>query len=138
MSEDESQIRNLVSRWHSATKSGDIEAVLELMTDDVIFLTPGRAPMSKSEFAGLSAGTPGAPRAELDIRQDVHEVEVSGSIAFMRSSLDVAIKPTGGTVGVERTGQTLTVFKKIGEKWLLARDANLLAPKTPSPTAEKA
>jgi uncharacterized protein (TIGR02246 family) len=137
MSEDETQIRGLVGRWHAATKTGDIEAVLALMTDDVVFLTPGREPMSKSEFAKLSVRPRGALRPELDMKQDVHEVEVSGSMAFMRSTLEVTIKPPGGAVPVERAGQTLTVFKKVDGRWLLARDVNLLAQKIPS-SAQKA
>jgi uncharacterized protein (TIGR02246 family) len=135
MSEDETQIRGLVQRWHAATKAGDIEAVLALMTDDVVFLTPGREPMSKSEFAALSAGPPGAPRPQFDARQELHEVEVSGPLAFMRSSLAVLVTPPGATAPIERAGQTLTVFRKIGGYWLLARDANLLAPKPPSSVA---
>ena len=35
---DEEQIRELVSRWTVATKSGDVDAVLELMTDDAVLL----------------------------------------------------------------------------------------------------
>ena len=57
MSKDEIQIRDLVQRWHSATMTDNTAAVLALMTDDVIFLTSGREPMSKSEFAALSSGS---------------------------------------------------------------------------------
>ena len=137
MSEDESQIRNLVSQWHSATKTGDVAAVLGLMTDDVVFLTPGREPMGKAEFAALSVSAPGAPRPEIDIKQDVHEVHISGSLAFMRSSLQVNIKLPGTSQLMERTGNTLTVLKKINGKWLLARDANLLTQRSPSSPATK-
>jgi hypothetical protein len=28
---------------------------------------------------------------------------------------------------MKRSGHTLTVFRKVGNKWLLSRDANLLA-----------
>ena len=38
MRSDEEQIRELVSRWMVATKSGDVDAVLELMTDDAVLL----------------------------------------------------------------------------------------------------
>jgi hypothetical protein len=51
MKSDEEQIRELVSTWMAATKSGEIEVVLGLMTDDVVFLVPGRPAMRKSEFA---------------------------------------------------------------------------------------
>lgn len=126
MSKDEIQIRDLVQRWHSATMTDNTAAVLALMTDDVIFLTSGREPMSKSEFAALSSGPTGTPRPQLVAQQEIHEIEVSGSLAYMRSSLAITVTPPGATAPIERAGQTLTVFKKIGDRWLLARDANLL------------
>ena len=41
MSSDEQEIRNLVATWMAATKAGDIERVLSLMAEDVVFLLPG-------------------------------------------------------------------------------------------------
>jgi ketosteroid isomerase-like protein len=94
MQSDEQQIRQLVSTWHAATRAGDVDTVLDLMVDDVVFLVPGRPPMRKEEFASLSrVGTP----------------------------------PDGGQP-MERAGHTLTVLRRVNGKWLLARDANLLAP----------
>ena len=51
MNTDKHQIRELVETWMTASKAGDLAAVLDLMTDDVIFMTPGRAPFGKGEFA---------------------------------------------------------------------------------------
>ena len=45
---DDEQIRELVSTWRSATKRGDLDALLALVAEDVVFLTPGQAPMSKA------------------------------------------------------------------------------------------
>ena len=36
MRSDEERIRELISRWMAATTSGDVDAVLELMTDDAV------------------------------------------------------------------------------------------------------
>lgn len=47
MSTDEEAIRAVVRAWHKASEAGDAGAVLELMTDDALFLTPGRQPMTK-------------------------------------------------------------------------------------------
>ena len=38
---DEREIRELVRRWMEATQQGDVERVLDMMTDDVMFLVPG-------------------------------------------------------------------------------------------------
>jgi uncharacterized protein (TIGR02246 family) len=128
MSPDEMQIRELVRSWHVATEAGDTNAVLDLMTDDVVFLTPGRPPMNKGQFAQLSAVPPGASRPNIALRQEIKEVTVSGEVAFLWSALSVRISaPEGAAVG--RNGHTLTVFKKVAGRWLLARDANLLSPR---------
>ena len=44
MPSDEQEIRQLVATWIAATKVGDIETVLSLMAEDVVFLLPGRPP----------------------------------------------------------------------------------------------
>ena len=41
---DEAEIRQLVATWMAATESGDVDKVLSLMTDDVVFLVAGREP----------------------------------------------------------------------------------------------
>ena len=42
---DELAIRQAIAKWHSATASGDVESVLGLMADDVVFLVAGKPPM---------------------------------------------------------------------------------------------
>lgn len=52
MQSDEQEIRRLVSAWMEATKADDIETVLSLMSDDVVFLVTGQPPMiGKARFA---------------------------------------------------------------------------------------
>jgi uncharacterized protein (TIGR02246 family) len=58
MSDDDAAIRKLVDTWMSATKAGDVDAVLDLMTDDAVFLVAGRPPMTKEMFA-RTAGSGG-------------------------------------------------------------------------------
>ena len=41
MQSDEQEIRQLVSTWMAASKAGDVDTVLSLMADDVVFLMPG-------------------------------------------------------------------------------------------------
>jgi uncharacterized protein (TIGR02246 family) len=41
MHDDERTIRGLLDAWWRATKAGDADGVLDLMADDVVFLTPG-------------------------------------------------------------------------------------------------
>ena len=54
MTEDERAIRRVVATWLDASKHGDIETVMSLMTDDVVFLVPGQKPFGKAAFAAAS------------------------------------------------------------------------------------
>lgn len=124
---DEEQIRALVQTWQSATKAGDIDTVLGLMTDDVVFLVPGRPPMDKAEFSALSRVPAGSPRPKLESTSEIQEVKISGDMAYLWARLSVPVTPPGASQPIERAGHTLTVLRRIGGKWLLARDANLLS-----------
>lgn len=126
MPSDEAQIRVLVETWQAATRAGDVDTVLGLMTDDAVFLVPGRPPMHKVEFAELSRVPPGAPRATFESTSEIMEIAVSGDMAYLWSRLSVTVTPPGTDQPIERAGHTLTVFRRIGDRWLLARDANLL------------
>ena len=125
---DEQQIRELVATWMSATKAGDTATVLTLMTDDVVFLVAGQPPFGKEKFAATMNGPPGAPRPQVDGHSEIQEIRVSGDLAYLWSRLTVQVTPPNGAAPVKRAGHTLTVFRKSGGRWLLARDANLLTP----------
>jgi uncharacterized protein (TIGR02246 family) len=125
MHTDELEIRDLVAKWLAASKAGDVDTVLSLMTDDVVFLVPGRAPMRKQEFATLSRAPPGAVPPRIDSRSEIQEIVVSGGVAFMWTKLSVVMTPPGGQP-IERGGHTLTVLRRVNGQWRVARDANLL------------
>src|SRR5690606_39510083 len=54
MSEDEKAIRQVVKTWMEATQRGDTATVLDLMTDDVVFMVPGAEPFGTEEFAAAA------------------------------------------------------------------------------------
>jgi ketosteroid isomerase-like protein len=102
-------IRVLIERWIEGTQSGDVDTVLTLMTDDVIFTTPGRKPFGKLEFAAL-------PTAKgVQIRHRVEEITVHGDFAWSRVFLEVD----------GREGHTLSLLRRQPDgRWLVARDSN--------------
>ena len=123
-SDDERAIRELVERWMEATRAGDLRTVLDLMTDDVLFMTPGREPFGKDEFRANSESLKGF---QMDGRAEVREIEVLGEWAWIRNHIDVSMTPPGGEP-VRRSGYTLTILKKGGDGlWRLFRDANLVS-----------
>ena len=124
-SSDEQQIREVIREWMEATAVGDIDRVLSLMADDVVFLTPGNPPMRGREaFAAASRAMAGKVRIEG--RSDIQEIVVSGDYAYVCSTLQVTMTPHGGQPS-RRSGPVLSVFRREREgRWVIFRDANML------------
>ena len=124
MSDDERAIRELVATWMAATQAGDHQTVLSLMTDDVVFMVPGREPFGKAAFAAASKSMQGV---RIEGTSDIVELQVLGDWAYLRSRLKVTMTPPGGSP-TTRSGYTLTILcKEADGRWRLARDANLLS-----------
>jgi uncharacterized protein (TIGR02246 family) len=124
MSPDEHAIRELVDTWMKASRAGDTETVLGLMSDDVIFMVTGREPFGKQTFAANSRSMDGV---KLEGSADIRELKVLGDWAYLRNFIEITITPPGGET-VRRSGFTLTILRKERDgRWLLARDANLVS-----------
>jgi len=122
MHPDERAIRDLVERWLAGSAAGDLEAVLSLMADDVIFMAPGQEPFGKQEFAAAFEGIKGIVQGTSEIK----ELQVLGDWAYLRNYIKLTAMPPGGKP-VRRSGYTLTILRRQSDgRWLLARDANLL------------
>jgi uncharacterized protein (TIGR02246 family) len=124
VSPDERAIREVVETWMKASRAGDTATVLSLMSDDVIFMVPGREPFGKQTFAANSRSMDGA---RLEGSADIRELKVLGDWAYLRNFINIAITPPGGET-VRRSGYTLTILRKEPDgKWVLTRDANLVS-----------
>ena len=123
MTNDERAIRELIATWMAASQAGDIETVLSLMTDDVVFMVPGREPFGKEVFAAASLGMKGV---RMEGTNDIRELTVLGDWAYLRNHIALTITPPG-CEPVRRAGYTLAILRKgLDGRWRLARDANLL------------
>lgn len=125
VTEDERAIRDLVATWMSASQAGDLQTVLSLMADDVIFMVPGQDPFGKEAFAAASEGM---NDVRMEASSDIRELRVLGEWAYVRTHITVTMTPPHGKP-VRRSGYTLTILRKDPDgRWRLVRDANLLAP----------
>jgi uncharacterized protein (TIGR02246 family) len=128
MDKDELEIRELVSGWMRATRDGDVDAVLSLTTEDVVFLAPDRAPMQgRAAFGNALRAVLGTHT--IDATSHIDELAVFGDIAYCRSRLDVTVTTPHNETPTLSRGHTLTIFRRCDDgKWRLARDANMLVP----------
>ncbi|TIS44258.1 SgcJ/EcaC family oxidoreductase [Mesorhizobium sp.] len=126
MTGDEASIRQVVETWMTASRKGDLETVLGLMADDVVFMVPGKEPFGKEAFAAASKGM---GETKIDGVSEIVELKLLGDWAYIRNRIEMTATPPGGEA-VRRSGYTLTLLRKEGDgRWRLARDANLLAAK---------
>lgn len=125
--DDEQAIRALIAEWMRASQAHDTQEVLSLMTDDVVFLVAGREPMRKSDFA---ASQTALRDVDMKTTSEIQEINVCGDWAFLWTKLSVTMTPREGAP-VNRTGNTLSILRKENGRWLMYRDANLLAEPKP-------
>jgi len=124
MSPDERTIRELVDTWMKASRAGDTATVLSLMSDDVIFMVPGREPFGKEAFAATSQSMKGF---HLEGSADIRELRVLGDWAYLRNFIEITVTPPGDAP-MRRSGYTLTILRKESDgRWRLMRDANLVS-----------
>jgi uncharacterized protein (TIGR02246 family) len=125
---EEQQIREIISTWISATAEGDLDRVLGLMAEDVVFLSAGQPPLrGRDAFESVSRSMAGKMRFEG--QPDIQEIHVAGDYAFCWTRLHVTATPRDEGLPIRRTGDVLSVFRKEQDgRWRLFRDANMLAP----------
>jgi uncharacterized protein (TIGR02246 family) len=123
---DERAIRELIQTWLAATQKGDIQTVLGLIADDVVFMLPGQNPFGKEAFAANFKALTGV---RFETPSEIKEIKLLGDWAYLRNYLEVTMTPPSGGAPLRRSGHTLTILRKEPDgRWLLVRDANLLAP----------
>ena len=130
MTEDEQAIRTLVKTWMEATRADDLDRILELIDDDVVFIGAARPVMrGKAPFAVLSRARQG--KARVDGRVEVEEVRVFGDWAYVWNQLSVTVTPEGGGEPMRMAGPSMSILRRKADgRWVVFRDANMLTPES--------
>ncbi len=125
MTPDEQAIRAVHAAWMDAVNAGDLEQLLALMTDDVVFLNPGQEPLGRDGFPDRF--TAGHRQFDLRCISELEEVEVAGEIAYTLCRDRLSLRPRAGGPAKALTGHRMTIYRKQPDgRWLLARDAHTL------------
>src|SRR5258708_1453725 len=120
--DEEQAIRSLVDRWLKASEEGDLTTMLSLLSDDVLFMVPGKEPFGKEAFARNYENMKG----KMNTNGDIQEIRIIGDWAWMRNFLRVTFTSSSGESTVH-SGHVLSVLRKNPDgEWVIARDANLL------------
>jgi uncharacterized protein (TIGR02246 family) len=124
---DERAIREVHSTWIGAVNAADLDCLLSLMSDDVVFLNPGKAPFGRDGFpAGFSAAH---QRARINCISELENVEVVGQVAYTLSRDSLSVTPRATGEAMHLAGHRIAIYRKQSDgHWLLARDAHTLSP----------
>ena len=130
MTQDEQAIRTLVATWMEATRSEDLDRILELIDDDVVFIGAGRPVMrGKAPFVELSRARQGKARVAGSV--EVQEVRVFGEWAYVWNQLSVTVTPEGGGEPMRMAGPSMSILRKKPDgHWVAFRDANMVTPQS--------
>lgn len=74
MQNDAQEIRQLVSTWMTASKAGDVEKLLSLLTEDVVFLVPGQPVMRKTDFTAAAPVQSAQDAPPFDSASEIQEI----------------------------------------------------------------
>lgn len=107
----------------AAINSNDLGQLLDMLTDDVVFLAPGEPPyVGKAALLPWLEGYLAAYRTHWD--KPVHEFVVNGDWAFERYSYRSTDTPLAGGEPVVDTGWGLLIYRRGTDgQWRVARDA---------------
>ncbi|MFZ6760188.1 YybH family protein [Undibacterium sp. Ji50W] len=125
-------IQDCMQQWQAATAAGDVDKLLDLMDEEVVFLVAGNTPMKgRQQFAqNLQAVL---QTHSIASRSDLQEIVVQADLAYSWAYLQVSISPRLGGQPILRSGNVLSIWRlQANGKWRICRDANLLTLEPPA------
>src|SRR6266542_2268724 len=125
MQDGEQAIRDLVNTWLSASKAGDTEKVVCLFAGDVVCVVT-RQPRIRGK-AAFAATQSSLADIDMDASSEIQEIRVLGEWAYLWNKRTGGMTPKQGGSPVKRAGDILAILQKQNGKWVLFRDANMLA-----------
>jgi uncharacterized protein (TIGR02246 family) len=125
---EKQKIREVIATWLRATADGDLQRVMGLMAEDVVFLVAGQPPM-RGRQAYAAAAHPALAEFRIEGRPDILEIRIAGDYAFVWNHLSITMTPRKGGSPRKHAGHILSVFRREADgRWVLLRDANFVAP----------
>src|SRR2546427_9897511 len=99
MGSAERAIREVHTTWIDAVNAGDLVRLLTLMTDDVVFLNPGRPPFGRGGFpVSFSAAH---QQSRIRCISELEEVVIVGDVAYTLCRDSFSVTPRAGREPLE-------------------------------------
>jgi len=125
---DEERIRELAEVWAEAVRAGDVETLLDLVTEDVVFLPPTGDPIRGRPRVGDLYRQAFAQR-RLEPSVVVEEVRIFGDHAMSWGTDALTSTPKGGGAPIERSGRSMSVHRRGDDgRWRVSHGINNMVP----------
>ena len=116
MGPDEREVREVHSTWIDAVNAGDLDRLLTLMADDVVFLNPGQSPLGRDGFSpSFSAAH---QQSRIHCISELEEVVVVGEVAYTRSRDALSVVPRAGGEETQLAGHRITGIPQTARRLL--------------------
>ncbi len=127
--DDEKAIRALIAEWSDATLAHDLNRILPLMSEDVVFLVPGGELRGREGFS--KTFETGSEKMKVQPTMEIQEIKILGDYAYVWNRIRVLLYPEAGGSPKKLGGDALSIFRKGADgKWVIIRDANTVVPTT--------
>ena len=114
-------IRDRVDAYVVAINAADVDAWLEFMADDVLWMRDGGPILVGKEAIG-SWGRDAFENAELEYALTTDEVVVSGDLAYVRGTHTVAVAPRDGSERWQVAGKHIYILRRQADgTWKITR-----------------
>ena len=130
---DRAAIQQLGQDWVEAVHHGDVDRLLDLVTDDAVFM-PHNAPSIVGRVAVEQAYRAVFAAFEVDQTFAPEEIQVGGGWAFVRGTDAIEMKPRAGGDPVVVRGRGISILRRVEDgSWKFARGiTNTASPQTQS------
>lgn len=112
MSHDLEVLAEVRDAYVATSNSGNLEAWLETLTDDVVMMPPDAPAVAGKEAAGKWIGENFFDPFDMELGVHFDDGEVHGSTAWTRGSFTLALAAKGGGDTANMNGKFMNVFRK--------------------------
>jgi len=129
---DRNAIMALLDQWHLATRAKDTQAILALVTDDVVFLPPSMPPIKGKKEVGNMYRTFFPRYREINHESIIEEVRIAADWAFLWGIDELRLTPESGEPEIHLKGKGLSILKRqFDGSWRFWRGINNMTPQPP-------
>jgi len=132
---DRLAIEKLNTEWLDAMRTKDVARLLEMVTEDVVFLPPGYPPIRGKKNVEAMYHSFFPQFASVEQTVSVEELQVAGDWAFVWGTEALVLVPQSGSAPIEMSGRGMSILRRQPDNsWKFARGINNSAPR-PAPRA---